>query len=265
MKTKTIARRHHYLPQAYLAAFTGTGLKDGQFNVLDVQSGHSFRTSPINVAAERDFNRVDIEGHSPDAIENALAPLEGNAVTAIRKVIETEEFPNDRDWNLIINLLCLIAVRNPKFRESFNSSREQVLHRISDLLVSDKKIWDHYESKSDESGENIDKNVSFENAKKFVEKRNYRIEFSAEGNLRVEFDAFSNILPILGQRTWSVLIAPHDGPEFICSDHPVTLAWKGGRSGPIGYGLRDTEVFFPLGRRVNPPKLSQNEFHQQFF
>ena len=250
MDAKPIARRHHYLPQVYLRAFTDTGLKDGQFNVLDVQSGRSFRTSPINVAVERDFNRVDIEGHSPDAIEQALAPFEAQAVTAIRKVIETEEFPSDDDWNWILNLLGLIAVRNPQLRQSFNSSHEQVIHRIGDLLVSDKKIWDHHVKKARESGQSIDEDVSFEDAKQFVEGRKYEIEFSPEGNLRVEFHAFDKLLPILGQRAWSVLVAPHDGPEFICSDHPVTLVWKHGRSGPVGYGLRETEVFFPLGRRV---------------
>ncbi|MCK4348666.1 MAG: DUF4238 domain-containing protein, partial [Thermoplasmatales archaeon] len=64
---KSTARRHHYLPQAYLAAFTRTGSKDDQFFVLDVHSGRPFSTSPINVAVERDFNRVDIEGRSIDA------------------------------------------------------------------------------------------------------------------------------------------------------------------------------------------------------
>lgn len=250
MDTKPIARRHHYLPQAYLAAFTDTGQKDGQFNVLDVQSGRSFRTSPINVAAERDFNRLDIEGYSPDVIEQALAPFEGQAVAAIRKVIETEEFPSADDWNWILNLLGLIAVRNPQLRESFNYSREQVMHRIGDLLVSDKKIWDHHVKKARESGQDIDDNVSFEEVKQFVEGRKYQIEFSPGGNLRVEFHAFDKLLPILGQRTWSVLVAPPGGPEFICSDHPVTLVWKGSRFGPVGYGSRDTEVFFPLGRRV---------------
>src|SRR6185295_17808452 len=89
MNTKTVARRHHYVPQAYLAAFTDNGLKTGQFNVMEVESGRNFRTSPINVATERDFNRVDIDGRSPDAIEQALAPFEEQAIGAIRRVIET--------------------------------------------------------------------------------------------------------------------------------------------------------------------------------
>lgn len=249
MKTKSIARRHHYLPQTYLALFTSTGSKDDHFFVLDVNDGNRFQTSPINVAVERDFNRVDIEGRSPDAIEQALAPFETKATEAIRRVIESEEFPNDEDYNHILNLLGLIAVRNPKFRTSFNHSREQTLHHISDLLVSDKKIWDHHLKKAQESGEVINE-VSFEDMKRFIEERKYRIDFHPEGNLRVEFHAFDKLLPILGQRTWSVLVAPNDGPEFICSDHPVTLVWKSKKGEPVGYGLRETEVFFPLGRRV---------------
>lgn len=83
-----------------------------------------------------------------------------------------------------------------------------------------------------------------------MERGNYNFVFHPEGNLRTEFNALDKVLPLLGQRTWSVLVAPPEGPEFICSDHPVTLVWKGGREGHVGYGLRETEVFFPLGRRV---------------
>lgn len=238
------------MPQAYLAAFTSTGAKDGQFCVLDVHAGHAFRTSPLNVATQRDFNRVDVEGCSPDAIERALAPFEGEAVAVIRRVIETRNFPNDSDFNLILNLLGLIAVRNPKLRGSFNGSREQVLCRIADLLVSDKKIWDRHVTSAREAGEDFGEGVSFEDVKRFVEEGRYTIEFHPEGNLRVEFNAFDKVLPLLGERIWSVLVAPPDGPEFICSDHPVTLVWKDGRSGPVGFGLKETEVFFPLGRRV---------------
>ena len=246
---KSVARKHHYVSQAYLAAFTSSGTKDGQFFVLDVESGRAFRTTPGNVAAQRDFNRVDIEGHSPDVVENALAPFEGNAIDAIRRVVETQSFPSDSEWNLILNLLALFAVRNPRLRESFNRSREQTLRIIGDMLASDKKLWDGHMQKAKEAGEQFP-NVSFEEFKSFVERGNYKFEFHPEGNLRAEFNALDKVLPLLGQRIWSVLIAPPEGPEFICSDHPVTLVWKGAREGHVGYGLRETEVFFPIGRRV---------------
>lgn len=250
MKIKLPARRHHYLPQSYLAAFTDTGTKDGQFFVMEVHSGRSFRTSPINVAVERDFNRIDIEGKSPDSIELALASFEERATQAIRNVIERGAFPNGEDCNLIINLIGLMAVRNPYRRKSFNRAREAVMHRIADLLVSDKKIWDHHLSKAREAGEVIKDDVSFEEVKRFIGNRKYRIEFSPEGNLRIELRAFNKLLPILGQRTWSLLVAPMDGAEFICSDHPVTLVKKNRRGGPFGFGSKETEVFCPLGRKI---------------
>jgi hypothetical protein len=250
MKTKSTARRHHYLPQAYLAAFTDTGSKDGQFFVIEVASGRLFRTSPKNVAAERDFNRVDIEGKAPDAIEQALALFEQCAVQAIRNTIAGKTFPNDEDCNFILNLLGLIAVRNPYLRNSFNRFREEVMHRIGDLLVSNEKIWDNHVQKAREAGEVINGTVSFEDVKHFVEERRYRVEFLPEGNLRIEFRAFDKLLPILGQRTWSLLVAPPDGPEFICSDHPVSLVWKLRRDDTVGYGVKETEVFFPLSRRM---------------
>jgi hypothetical protein len=250
MDTKSVARRHHYVPQAYLAAFTSSGAKDSQFHVLDVETGHTFRTSPLNVGAQRDFNRVDVEGHPLDAIESALAPFEGEAVAAIRRVIDSQGFPNNDDWNLILNLLGLIAVRNPKMRGSFNQAREQALRKIGELLVSDENIWAHHITKAREAGESISETVSFEQAKDFVETGKYTIEFHPEGNLRIEFKAFDELLPLLGRRTWSVLVAPDGGPEFISSDHPVTVTWKRGFSGPVGFGLKQTEVFMPLGRHV---------------
>lgn len=95
MINKSIARRHYYLPQSYLALFTDKETKQGKFYVLEVDSGHKFRTSPINVAVELDFNRVDINSQPPDVIENALAPVEQKAVQAISDTIAKEEFPND--------------------------------------------------------------------------------------------------------------------------------------------------------------------------
>ena len=245
------ARKHHYVTQAYLAAFTDTESKDGQFCVIDIQSRTCFRTSPKNVAAERDFNRVDVEGKPPDFLEQELATFEGRAVQAIRNVNQTKTFPTDEDYNYIINLLCLFAVRNPQLRNSFNRSRELSIHLIGDLLVSDEKIWAHHLKKAQGAGYVGETSISFEEFKRSIKEGEYRIEFAPEGNLRVEFRTFDKILQILGQRIWSLLVAPSSGPTFICSDHPVALNWKGsGNKGPIGYGLKNTEVFFPLGPRT---------------
>lgn len=245
------ARRHHYLPQVYLAGFTDTGKKDGQFHVLDICSETCFPTSPKNVAVERDFNRVDVEGKPPDVVEKALSPFEERAGQAIRNVNRMQTFPNDEDFNWIIHLLCLIAVRNPQLRKSFNRSRELAIRVIEDLLVSDEKIWAHHLRKAQEAGYVRETSISFEEFKRSIKEAEYQIEFLPEGNLRVELRTFDKILQILGRRIWSLLVAPSSGPDFICSDHPVALTWKNSANrGPIGYGLKNTEVFFPLGPKT---------------
>jgi len=244
------ARRHHYISQGYLAAFTDTGTKEGKFWVMEVESGNSFTTSPKNVGVARDFNRVDSEGQPIDALESALASFEDEAIDVIRKVLADRTFPDPADFNVILNFVGLIAIRNPRARETFNQAREQTMHMIGDLLVSDRRIFESHVRRAAAAGDIADTNVSFEDLKKFVEERRYTIEFHPQGNSRIEFETFDKLLPILGQRTWSLFLAPSTGPEFICSDHPVTLVWKGGRSGPVGFGLRQTEVFVPLGRNV---------------
>ena len=245
------SRNHHVLPQAYLGFFTDTATKKGKFYVLETSSGRCFRTSPKNVAVERDFNRVDAKEQSLDVLEKSLSPFEGRAIEACRNIIGSKSFPNDEDYNSLINLIGLIAVRNPTIRESFNRSRERLLKQIGDLVVSDKKIWESHLRRAQASGYVSETNVSFEDMKKFFEEREYSIEFSPGGNSQVEFSTLDHLIPILGQRYWSLLLAPDPGPDFICSDRPVALTFKDSqREGPIGYGLKNTEIFFPISPKI---------------
>ena len=247
----TPARNHHYLPQTYLAAFTDTGTKDGKFYVFDIRSGNRFRTSPKNVAVERDFNRVDLEGKSPDFLEKDLSSFEGQVGQAIRKVNRTKTFPNDEDVNFVLNLLCLIVLRNPRFRREINRFRQAVSEHFAHRLVSNEKLWEHQLEKLQKAGVVGETNVTFEEMKQFVESEEYQIEFTPADSPAVELRAFDELLPIFGERYWSLLIAPASGPDFICSDYPIALTWKKpGRHGPIGYGVENTELFFPLGPKT---------------
>ena len=247
--TEGSARRHHYLTASYLGGFTKSGKKNGQLFVMEVGTGRSFKTSPKNIAVERDFNRINVDGLASDAIENALAPFEQEAVQSIESVSRMCTFPRGMDYHRILNLLCLFAVRNPLLRAAFNRSREQVLHQIADLVVSDKKIWESQIRSAEISSEQLG-NISFEQMRHFVMEKEYKIEFSTDSNLAVEFETFNQLLPILGGRHWSLLLAPEGGPEFICCDHPVALTWKKERVAPIGFALLETEVFLPLTRRT---------------
>lgn len=247
---KTVARRHHYLPQGYLAGFTDTGEKEGKLYALEIKTARGFKTSPKNIAAERDFNRIDIDGKDPDVIEKALSTFEDQAVGALRCLAKTNALPQGDDFSHLMNLLGLLAIRNPQIRKSFNNFRERVAHRFAELLVSNKEIWHYHVAKARAAGAQIPEDISFEKMRDFVEGKRYTIELGTEGNLRSEFHTLDRLLPFFARRRWSVLIADDTAPDFICSDYPVTLVWKDPAcESPIGFGLRQTEVVLPLNRR----------------
>lgn len=243
------AQRHHYLPQSYLKGFTSSGTKDGQMFVMEVASGRSFRTYPKNVAVERDFNHVEAQGIATDVIEQAWAPLEQEFAGAIERVVETQTFPGDRDYNIILNFLCLFAVRNPALRNSINQARERGLRSLAEIFVSDRRVWERQVGKLSRNQEKA-KDVSFAEMKLFVHQGDFQFKFMPIDNLDAEFKAFDSVLPLIGKRIWSLFVAPANGPEFICSDHPVALTAKTPERKLFGLGSRYTEVFLPLHPRA---------------
>lgn len=247
---RSVARRHHFLPQGYLAGFTDTGRRDGSLHVLDIKTRRSFSTSPLNVAVEKDFKRIEIQGRAPDAVETALAPIEDQAIQAIRRVIDREEFPNDGDFNLILNLLSLAIAQNPKSRRALNQTRTREADRRLSNLISSQAVWEHYVGAARNAGEQLGKNISYERARRFVEERHYRVEFDSAGTLRAEFDAQDKLLSALGKRAWSVLLAPRIGPYFISSDYPFSLTIEHGFRGRPAFTAEHTELFVPLSKTV---------------
>lgn len=121
---------------------------------------------------------------------------------------------------------------------------------IADILVSDRRIFESHMRKATRDGYIPHADVSVEELKKFIENGSYAIDFHPQGNSSIEFEVFDKLLPTLAQRFWSIFLTTHSGSEFICSDHPVTLIHKDGNEGPVGFGLKQTEVFIPLGPTV---------------
>jgi Protein of unknown function (DUF4238) len=128
-----IARIHHYVPQMYLTGFAND--KDQCF-VVDASTRKSFTSSTANIAAERDYNTIEVQGVPADALERELAKLEGVIAPGIKCVRETASFgENGKDREDIINLIAILAVRNPRTRNDMGKLyiadlRHALAHRI---------------------------------------------------------------------------------------------------------------------------------------
>src|SRR5262245_18553361 len=129
------ARKHHYLPQCYLKGFTKDRQNPKLF-VVDLKAARSFWSAPANVAAERDFNRIDADGIALDELEERYAKFEGEVASALERTVRTRGFANPEDRLLILNLLGLIAFRNPRLRETVRGFQESLLKKVAGVMVS---------------------------------------------------------------------------------------------------------------------------------
>jgi len=132
-----------------------------------------------------------------------------------------------------------------------NAARGQTIRIIGDMLTSNKQLFEHHFAKAKEDGfVSDDADVSFEAMREFIERGEYTIEIPTATSLASELSIFDDILKLIGSRHWSLMIAAADAPDFVTCDHPVSVVFKDRKiRGPIGYGLRATEVSFPLGPR----------------
>lgn len=245
------ARGHHWVSQTYLARFTREGDKDSKLHVVDLRQRKSFSTSPANVCKERDFNRVDSDMLPLDALETALSKFEdlvGNALTEIQRAPESISWSN---WNIILNFMALLAVRNPIIREHVNKrATEHWVRAIEDATDTPEKFAAVF-AKAQAAGD-IDERLTpnFVKHREFLTAGRFTVEFPHGTFVPAEFDAVDDVLRQLGMRRWRVLRAPADSGGFVTTDRPVTLARRDGihpsNENPVDFRAENTLVFFPL-------------------
>ena len=263
---KNVARKHHIVPQGYLAGFTDDGTPNGKLTVFDLESQKTFRAKPRNVAAKRDFNRIDLDGLSPDVVERELGNFEGKAISSIRQLQERGGCMTDDERSDIVTLMTLLVVRNPRSRRRMNDARRHARRVILDILASDRGKYEHHFAKAKSEGSiPEDAALPFEQAAAFIKSDQCEVEVSTTESISLELGAFESIFDTLASRWWSLVIADTEAPDFLTCDHPVAVVYKDqSRRGPIGYGLPGTEVSFPLGPRHTVIGVLENPLPPQF-
>ena len=246
------ARRHHFISQCYLKGFA-VGRRKGkpQIHTFDRDTRKSFVTGIDNVGAQRDFNRIDVEGAEPDAIENMLSNFEGEVAPALERTIQGQTFQSNEDKTVILNLVALFALRNPRFRETMREFHEQILKQMLGMTLQSKERWEFQEKKMFEAGYGARGNISYEELKAFYEADDYSVSLNSGYHVAMELKSFDALLPHIFHRGWMIMKAGIGSPGFVTCDHPVTLMWadpkmRASTFYPPGFGLKGTQVIFPL-------------------
>lgn len=253
------ARHHHYLPQCYLRGFAVGSGKRCRLTVAIIAGKNYFETNSRNVGGVRDFNRVEIAGFKPDALEGMLANFEGQVATALRNVTESRKFDGD-DRVFILNLAALLAVRSPQMREHWRQMEEQLMKKMLGLSLASKARWEAQEAAMAKAGKGPQPGaptISYEQMKEFYEKDEYDITLNREHHIGIEFETHDVVLKALMARKWEMhAIASDDVGCFVTTDRPVVLTWNNPEKIPVmyrespGFGMPDTEVLFPITKHL---------------
>lgn len=249
------ARGHHFISQCYLKRFTRNGSKNSKLWAYEIREGKAFETLPANVAHQRDFNRVDLEGHAPDALETSLAQFESQVEPALKAIEAARSLEDTEAWLHVLNLVTLFAVRNPRMREMMRDAHERTARMVMDLTLAKRERWESQVKRAVAAGHlSPDLGVTYEEAKDFHERGDYTIEVPTTRHIGTEFHMFEPVLQTMADRQWQLCIAGPDSGGFITTDHPVCLMHSEGHaydlSRPLGYGLPGTSVVFPLTREL---------------
>jgi hypothetical protein len=133
------------VPQFYLRGFVG---EKGLLFVTDRETKKPYRTKPHGVAGQRDFNRIDVEGMDPNAVEKALAEFEGEVAPHLDRVIAAKSIAEEKDRAAIVNLMAALTLRNPKRRKEIGG----VLERGARNFLGSKQNYDRYVSETKKAG-----------------------------------------------------------------------------------------------------------------
>lgn len=243
------ARNHHYLPQCYLKGFALDPEKP-QLQVFDLEKGKAFKTSVRNIGSERDFNRTELQGRNPDELETTLSKLEAEIEQAIANVVRTGSLANPQDMGLILHLISLLHIRNPRVRDNFGDAMEQVIRFTAQSMVRTRETWDGIGERlgRDERSEDL----PFDEMKGFIDSGEYGVAVKREFHIALELKTVVEMIPVLARRNWELLRAGAGSGGFVTTDEPSTLFWTDPKlaEGPYspGLGLGSTMLLFPLSR-----------------
>lgn len=247
------ARHHHYLSQCYLKGFTKAKAKKSKLTVIDFKQNKHFETIPRNVGGIRDFNRINAEGHDPNAIEKELAQFEAKAAFALKRLEESLNFQGETK-DLVLNLIALIAVRSPERREHLREFEARVMDRVLGMSLRSKEYWEEQEAARKAKNPDYKSDVTYEELKEFYDGKQYKIKLSTERHIEMEMVQVNSILPCLYGRNWILIKSGEQSGPFITSDNPVSLTWNEPEQIPLlyrnspGFGLKNTMVYFPISK-----------------
>ena len=208
-------KRHHYLPQFYLRGFLKHNRN--QLTAIKIDNGDFFKTDPKNIGCETDWNRICDDRTS---VEEHFAKIDGATSQILNKIAKDEALPTETDdIALLFYFLARLSIHNPSIRESLKMAEIDRFKHFGRWKTSSPGIY--YETRKDQDPQEL---IPYEHMKRFIEKNKYKINFDHGYFLKHETKLIEEeLIPILCNLQWTLLIAKDPTENFVCSDRPTFM------------------------------------------
>ena len=248
----TTPKRHHYLPEFYLAGFTADGQRDSVFTVFDRDSNAFRPQTPKNTAVSRYYYAVDdaVTGEKSMEVEAFLSSIEGEAEPVIRK-LERREAPTDHDREVLALFCALLHTRVPQFdrsmQEMVNGAFQALGRRMATTLDEVRIQHEEFEART---GTTMD--VTPEEDFELVRSGGYTVVEPRQNVIKTMLKMSGDLAEIFLNMRWGVPETPAR-MSLIVTDAPLLLIpprdWQPGMRG-FGIATPGAHKMIPLSRSI---------------
>jgi hypothetical protein len=149
-----------------------------------------------------------------------------------------------------MNLMCALALRNPRQREAINGFVAELAQRVMEVGLETNERWESQVAQMKAAGKwGENAKITYEDIKRMVTECRHKIRVAREFNVAMEIDQHEPLLENFGKRKWQILVANKGSGGFVTTDVPICLTWSDGQDHGIfspGFGETGTEIIFPI-------------------
>ncbi|MBI2914090.1 MAG: DUF4238 domain-containing protein [Chloroflexi bacterium] len=241
-QTQAQPKRHHFVPKFYLRHFA-----DNKRRVRMYTRGHKRKpiiVSVSNAAVESGLYTVlEESGDESQKVEGLLSLIEGQAKSAIDRILKGRFPPDLEDRSALALFMALQMLRTPEQHRQYEAMvdyTQKVLLEGWTPEYARERLEQASMEPTHEAVAQIMDVVENPDKYRFVPHKNEQI--------RIMLSVATNIAPVIAARSW--LLGQCKTASFITSDHPVVW-WSEPTemSRYVGTGVGNAqEVHFPLDR-----------------
>ena len=240
-------RHHHHVTAGHLAGFTDKGTKKGKLFVLSLSEPPRWRgpLRPDEVASRRDFNRVEIPDVDPYYVEKFLGELlDGPAAEVMRSITERPRIPSDEEMNILVNFVSMQMVRGPKFRERAGRA---LVENVAAAIGEETKTREGFNKLVDEmrAAGKLEEEVTHEELQELIREAPELLQPNRTTQVAQMLRGMDRLFQLNRERFW--VFAVSNGPDFVCSDSPVTAI---AQRPPVNPHARHASLAMPLSKSV---------------